>query len=786
MLSDPSLEAPSVAERLRLLTPALKSAVLFFVGRGLFKADRLMWALHLARGMRPEAFAEKEWEFLTDQLVGDGGYRGSVPDWVALDRGDSYRELCGHFPRLSHQLELDNGAKWKRFAASPECEMPSAFPAKCTPCQRLLVIKAIRPDRLMSAMQQFALDVLRLPSISPPSLSFAQLVDATSPTQPILLITTPGSDPSKDLSDFAADSIGLDKYRDLAMGGGQQQTASEYLTAAARDGDWLCLKNLHLVVAWLPTLEKSIASLSTSVHPNFRLWLTTEPHPLFPPLLLQSSLKVTFEAPPGIKKNLERTLTSWGKDFLDHGLIASTSDSSSSSNQVTEMPRTRSPLLFLLAWFHAVVQERRTYLPQGWSKAYEFSIGDLRAGATVLDAVSKRDGPLDFKLIHGLMEDAIYGGRVDNPSDLRVLRAYITHLYNKDMVGAKGGDLCARVPMPMGFSFDDLLKWAKGLPDEDSPMLFGLPENIQRALQRSQSAAVGGQLRSLSVSGTAALKFDRERWRSSLSPLIEVWASLMEGQNIEARNRPKGSEKGMSPTDQFVLFENEAAAQLCVFVSSQIHALKAVVFGSALLTPNIQAVGAALMQGEVPQAWEKKWEGPEVATAWLEMLGRKKRALSKWVDAVTAGRLLAGPLNLADLFNPGTFLNALRQQAARRLKVPLEETKLVSAWDPGKLAGCEVILTADGFWVENAVVSGKSSELTEVAAQAPEMSPAPSLYLSYVALSHPEPYRTGETLGVPVYLSPSREKHLVDLTVPARGDPSTWVLAGVAFLLSEK
>ena len=242
----------------------------------------------------------------------------------------------------------------------------------------------------------------------------------------------------------------------------------------------------------------------------------------------------------------------------------------------------------------------------------------------------------------------------------------------------------------------------------------------------------------------------------------------------------------MSPTDQFVLFENEAAAQLCVFVSSQIHALKAVVFGSALLTPNIQAVGAALMQGEVPQAWEKKWEGPEVATAWLEMLGRKKRALSKWVDAVTAGRLLAGPLNLADLFNPGTFLNALRQQAARRLKVPLEETKLVSAWDPGKLAGCEVILTADGFWVENAVVSGKSSELTEVAAQAPEMSPAPSLYLSYVALSHPEPYRTGETLGVPVYLSPSREKHLVDLTVPARGDPSTWVLAGVAFLLSEK
>jgi len=147
--------------------------------------------------------------------------------------------------------------------------------------------------------------------------------------------------------------VGRDRYRDLAMGGGQQQAALDLLSAAATSGDWLCLKNLHLVVAWLPTLEKAIASLASSMHPNFRLWLTTEPHPLFPAILLQSSLKITFEAPPGIKKNLQRTFTSWGREFL-------------------EGSARRAQLLFLLAWFHAVVQERRTYLPQGWSKAYEF------------------------------------------------------------------------------------------------------------------------------------------------------------------------------------------------------------------------------------------------------------------------------------------------------------------------------------------------------------------------------------------------------------------------------
>jgi hypothetical protein len=32
-------------------------------------------------------------------------------------------------------------------------------------------------------------------------------------------------------------------------------------------------------------------------HPAFRLWLTTEPHANFPAILLQQSLKITFEAP---------------------------------------------------------------------------------------------------------------------------------------------------------------------------------------------------------------------------------------------------------------------------------------------------------------------------------------------------------------------------------------------------------------------------------------------------------------------------------------------------------
>ena len=43
----------------------------------------------------------------------------------------------------------------------------------------------------------------------------------------------------------------------------------------------------------------------------------------------------------------------------------------------------RARTVFALAWFHAVVQERRIFIPQGWCKFYEFSDSDLKAGLQV-------------------------------------------------------------------------------------------------------------------------------------------------------------------------------------------------------------------------------------------------------------------------------------------------------------------------------------------------------------------------------------------------------------------
>lgn len=58
------------------------------------------------------------------------------------------------------------------------------------------------------------------------------------------------------------------------------------------------------------------------------------------------------------------------------------------------------------------------------------------------------------------------------------------------------------------------------------------------------------------------------------------------------------------------------------------------------------------------------WEGPETPQAWLTAMARKKASLSRWEGAVARGDLLDKPVDLSNLFNPNTFLNAVRQQVS--------------------------------------------------------------------------------------------------------------------------
>uniref|UniRef100_A0A670Y4J1 Dynein cytoplasmic 2 heavy chain 1 n=1 Tax=Pseudonaja textilis TaxID=8673 RepID=A0A670Y4J1_PSETE len=447
------------------------------------------------------------------------------------------------------------------------------------------------------------------------------------------------------------------------MGQGQADLAIQMVKDCARNGEWLCLKNLHLVVSWLPILEKELNNLQPQ--PGFRLWLTAEVHPSFSPILLQSSLKITYEAPPGLKKNLMRTYESWTPEQISKkGNLA------------------RAHALFSLAWFHAACQERRNYIPQGWTKFYEFSLSDLRAGYDIIDRLF--DGAKDFQweFVHGLLENAIYGGRIDNYFDMRVLRSYLEQFFNSRVIADSNfrGKKMSRFPysisLPSSCNILDYRHVIESLPEDDKPDFFGLPANIARSSQRMISSVVRFGLITI----------------NNLNHLIHQKVS-------------SPSERQGSPILSFVILEQFNAIRLVQSIHQSLAALSKVIRGTSLLSSEVQKLASALLNQKCPLTWQSKWEGPEDPLQYLRAVVARAHAIQNWVSKAENQTLLLDTLDLSELFHPDTFLNALRQETARVMTCSVDSLKFTASWK-GQIREAKLQVQISGLQLEGCSFDG--------------------------------------------------------------------------------
>ncbi|CAK0876960.1 unnamed protein product, partial [Prorocentrum cordatum] len=67
------------------------------------------------------------------------------------------------------------------------------------------------------------------------------------------------------------------KLVNISMGQGQEKVAIASLHQVSREGGWVMLQNVHLMQAWLRTLERNLELLEEFSHPDFRCILTSEP-----------------------------------------------------------------------------------------------------------------------------------------------------------------------------------------------------------------------------------------------------------------------------------------------------------------------------------------------------------------------------------------------------------------------------------------------------------------------------------------------------------------------------
>ncbi|XP_063978818.1 cytoplasmic dynein 2 heavy chain 1 [Diachasmimorpha longicaudata] len=694
-----------------------------------YRKHRLPLALHLSLSLEP--VPENERNLLQDGVVikkEDTDLK--VPDWVPEERRSAVKALASTLSQVASKIKPDWLEDPRNIYKDPTL---TAF-------QKVLAVQALRPDHLHSALTKLTTEQLGVRDLAPPPWSLEKIAERGQ--RPVLLLLSPGADPGPELRALGAKLKLPEGFIEVSLGQGQVGQAEAALERVCRKGGWVLLSNLQLALNWLPRLESLLRGpiCTRDKNPVTRIWLTTEECRGFYPGLAGICEKVAYEPPEGVKRNLKRSLKQL---------------------QQQKSQGNNSEGLFVLAWLHAVLQERRRFVPQGWIRPYEWSEADLEAARELVVSnpqTSKSEVNLDWEEGRGLLDIAIYGGRLQDEFDMRALGAILRNTWAEEIFQGKT-KLAGLLSVPEACRRDSG-RSIEQLPDSDPPVeFFGLPANALRAWERSAAETAISVLKSMSSKTSSSM--ERRAARRVESKLLRDLSNYIEQQNSHVKG-VEGSQRGNNPLENFFFDEK-------ILLNRLIHLVK-----SDLENSGVDG-------GKIPKTWLEEWPGaPRELLLFINELLTRHRALNVLENGIP--RIV----DLSSITRPRAFLAALKQFTARESSSSLEGLVLRAHWvHETKKNEWENSIVIEGLLISGATIRG--GFLHELDSNSPPIVAAPRCQLSYVpgetdeddtiynkhSLKH-------QMLEIPVYCDSQRNELICSLPVGCPSeDRDEWLRRGV-------
>ncbi|EDV24404.1 uncharacterized protein TRIADDRAFT_24890 [Trichoplax adhaerens] len=781
------------AERLKVVTDDLFQIVYNRVARGMLHEDRIAFAMLLAqifvKGISGSVNLDEEFNhLLRGNEFGQVDQQGNELPGLNREQSSAIHRISKlHvFKDVGNEIvsQGEDFTKWLQ-SNSPELNVPILWKAPTdkhkspfvTALYQLLLIASLRPDRILRMSTLFVQKAINEKFLQEADLelNLGEIVDKEiKPSTPVLLCSVPGYDASSRVDDLAAEQG--KQCTSIAIGSAEGFTlADKAISSAAKSGRWVMLKNVHLAPQWLVQLEKKLHSLST--HTNFRLFMTLEINPKVPVNLLRVSRIFVFEPPPGVKANLLRTF------------------STVPSARMCKSPNERARIYFLLAWFHAIVQERLRYSPLGWSKKYEFNESDLRCGCdtldTWLDSVSQgrsniSPNKIPWDALCTLLSQSIYGGKIDNEFDQRLMTSFLSRIFGIDsfdsefqLVKRVAGEDSEQILVPEGIRREQFLQWIENLPDAQTPSWLGLPNNAEKVLLTARGNAMLQKLLKMQgmgeteelepASGEEKQAGDvRPAWMRTLHTTATTWLAAVP-ESLPGLKRTVDNIK--DPLFRFFDRECKIGISLLRTVLRDLRDVIDICAGAKKSTNHHRSIMSELTRGILPRGWSR-YVVPRNTTViqWIADFSERIKQLQKIVSATNADgakALKVLSVDLGRLFVPEAFVTATRQFVAQANNWSLEELFLdIYVTNKGEK------MTADdcSFGVTGLKLMGSNCSNNILQLSSSIATDLPLSFLKWIR-------RTADTRGtngvtLPVYLNRTRSELLFTLDFAMSGEGS--------------
>ncbi|MES1911190.1 MAG: hypothetical protein MHM6MM_003667 [Cercozoa sp. M6MM] len=728
------------------------------VAPAVFAQHRTVFGLSLVQAVQPTLIPNAYWEFFLGRNLADTHSRSEARDLSFFPKmhQSKLHALLASFPELQDSVSVIA----KKIDDIMDAQHPDNVIVEAVPdlsfAQKLLLMQAIRPDRVVALCQNFISAALKLNFEDASGMEYVtDTLRRQAETHMVLVTFNEGVDVSEDLESLRAllsQHIGSAlRLQRVPMGKVSVEEISRVLQSSEPQRDIVVIENLHLGLTELHSLCALLLQIKRATQGPRYIFLTSEPHSELPASLFALATARL------VVQNAAST----------HEILSQSLAQMQSQQTLREVSAQTAQAAFLSACLHARVMQRRAFVPLGFSTAYEFNDSNFKTALRVITHNSR-----NWSMAMGVIGEAVYGGRIDQPNDTAILKQIIRATLNPAVLRGSAPLVTNAPPLPASNSISEYTHFAEKLRDSEEQRHFGLPSNASVKLNESATDTLVATLNRI-ASPSARAGDDVSTQSTVLNALRQYWSRrrhLLKKVDQSLTSAARGNDCTTAHED-FILTELRTAARVLSAIDDVLSE------GSEKCMSNDLE---ALVEGVIPLCWYNTWHYAEDTPPTVYL----RDALSCAEAAVARSpKVDTSVVKFAEMFQPEAFLTAMLQDANPE---DIMSMRFVAVWDAAlarQVSNC-VLCVRDAF-VQGCEI--QQGSLRQASASTPSRVPVGDVFLCAVTRKEAEKYlqQSGPVLSLPLYRTSKREGYVCDIECKLSDSKqrATFVLVNPAFTI---